>query len=348
MALTPLLCLGLVLTGCATTQTKSAQRASDQQQLEDLTERLEEVERTNGRITVRMEDLEDQLFLLNDRVESHRLALQRRDYQPDSPRHYASRGQGAALSQPPQPAPETSYYEGAAPSRDVQRASPQRPVKRIRLSRSQEDTSTASMEAAQASSAPATEEEPYEEVVISEEQYRAFFGEEEAAPTSSPLSNAPRRAQPAVTDERLSSSTPAVSSKKKRSAAATDSPLKSTGLRLYKDALSAYRAGNYQRALEGFESFLAAQPKPDYVDNALYWIGECHYGLGHLDQAVSYFERVLTEQPDGNKVPDAMLKMSIALEKQGRVELSRQVIQDLIGQYPQTHAADLGAKRLAP
>ena len=83
------------------------------------------------------------------------------------------------------------------------------------------------------------------------------------------------------------------------------------------------------------------------MDNALYWIGECHYGLGDFTRAVSFFERVMEEQPDGNKVPDAMLKMSLALDQLGNRDRAEQVLETLTQRYPMTNAAQLGAKRLA-
>lgn len=338
----------LVLFGTSACAT-SAQQAQNKEALDQMnavTERVEEVERTNSRLTVRMEELEDQLFLLNDRVESHRLALQRRSYKP--------RSATARLNTPqaPQPAPESYYYEEQGGS-NVYQPRAQRPIKRIQLSdpkaqvevaRKQDPTPAAS----------STKEEDYEHVVISEDEYREFFGEPRstASNSSATPSSGGRRAQPSVTSEKLgaspttkSSSAPAAP--KAQHAEGGAAP-KSTGLRLYKDSLSAYRAGNYHSALVGFQAFLKSKPKRDYVDNALYWIGECYYGLGQLDDAIVHFERVLAEEPNGNKVPDAMLKMSLAFEKKGSPEQAKKVLEELVGQYPDTHAAGLGQKRLSP
>ena len=67
-----------LLTGCVTPQTQS-EKASEAQAAA-TTVRLQESERLNGRLTVRIEELEDQVFLLQDRVEANRLSLQRRGY----------------------------------------------------------------------------------------------------------------------------------------------------------------------------------------------------------------------------------------------------------------------------
>lgn len=349
---------GGLTTGCAHTATQSKQ--SEQERA--LQARLDEVERTNGRLSVRIEELEDQLFLLNDRVEAHRLALQRRGFMRD---------RALALApQAPGPAPETYYVDGQdTAANNVQTPRAQRQVTRIPLG-TKNVTAPTKPERQESEPATARAAEPssdVQDVVYSEKQYRDFAGEparsQDDAPSRSSASNTSsygRQAQPPVTDERLgaasakSSPAPARELLEKRFApepektpSSAPSAAPKGGLAAYRDALAQYRAGNYQEALTGFEGFLAAGPKEDYVDNALYWIGECHYGLGHYADAITQFERVLNEQADGNKVPDAMLKMSLAMERVGQRERALKVLNDLVSRYPMTNAAGLGKKRLA-
>lgn len=348
---------GGLTTGCAHTATQNKQ--SEQERA--LQSRLDEVERTNGRLSVRVEELEDQLFLLNDRVEAHRLALQRRGFMRD---------RALALApQAPSPAPETYYVEGQdTATNNVQTPRAQRQVTRIPLG-TKNVTAPSKPERQepqeQAAREPSSE---VQDIVYSEKQYRDFAGEpaprpsQNSAPSrstsSSESSSYGQNAQPPVTNERLgaagtkSAPAPARELLEKRFAPEPDKKPASSpavpkgGLSVYRDALAQYRAGNYQEALTGFEGFLAAGPKDDYVDNALYWIGECHYGLGHYADAITQFERVLNEQADGNKVPDAMLKMSLAMERVGQRERALKVLNDLVNRYPLTNAAGLGKKRL--
>lgn len=332
--------ISLFGTGCAAGQ--EAQR--DQEQLDVLKERVEEVERTNGRLTVRMEELEDQLFLLNDRVESHRIALQRRAYQQRQQRYAYNDARRA-----PAPAPESYYQQPSA----YNQPAPRRPVTRIPLSQPQGDVAAPARQPQRAPARPEASQrgqrEEEAEIVITDEDFRKFAG----TPRREPASPA-RAAQPPVTDEKLKTTAEKKGGAVKKSSPAPEKPAvaepsqpKRSGLRLYKDSLAAYRAGRFQEALAGFEAFLAEGPKQDYVDNALYWIGECHYGLGQYDQAIQHFERVLREQPDGNKVPDAMLKMSLALDRVGQSERASSMLEALTQRYPMTNAARLGQKRLA-
>jgi TolA-binding protein len=62
---------------------------------------------------------------------------------------------------------------------------------------------------------------------------------------------------------------------------------------------------------------------------------------------VSFFQRVMSEQPDGNKVPDAMLKMSLAYDRVGRGAEATRLLDDLNRQYPATNAGRLASQRLA-
>jgi TolA-binding protein len=88
-------------------------------------------------------------------------------------------------------------------------------------------------------------------------------------------------------------------------------------------------------------------PRRDYQDNGLYWIGECYFGLGRHERSIDYFERVINEQPDGNKVPDAMLKMALAYKELGNRAKTRSLLEKLTNRYPTTNAGRLGKKKLS-
>lgn len=335
--------------GCAT----GAQQARESEQAKQLKGRLEEVERTNGRLTVRVEELEDQLYLLHDRVEAQRIAMQRRDTGRDA-YAYAPRA--------PQPAPESYYGEEDAYQKRgrVREAAPRRAVTRIPI-HDEDSQPVARPVAAQEQGRVRGAESnanAEDEVVITEDQFREF---ERQYGTTSPSSGeggstTKRGGQPSVTDERIEQgrgpakgSAPAVAPVKtaeRPAAPAEQAKATKSGLAAYKEGLSEYRAGNYSQALANFEAFMSSNPQEDYVDNTLYWIGECHYGLGSFDQAIRSFERVIKEQPDGNKVPDAMLKMFLALDRSGRKEDADRVLRELTERYPTTNAGRLGLQKL--
>lgn len=313
----------LLTTACAH---QSEQSTAHEKQLQVMQARLDEAERTNGRLAVRIEELEDDIFLLQDRVDANRIALQRGGVM--SP-------QGSTVSQKPAPTPQT-YWGNTAQQAQPERQNPYaRQVTRIPLGggdeRDWQPTPTVEHASATTNSYGGDDDA---ELVITERDFEAFSRGSGVTPTATGTRKA---AQPPVTSERLPT-TPEL---------AGEAPKKRDALGIYKDALAEYRGGDYRAALQGFEQFLATRPQADYIDNALYWIGECHYGLGAFDTAVSFFQRVMSEQPDGNKVPDAMLKMSLAFDRVGRGEDATRVLEDLNRQYPATNAGKLATQRLA-
>lgn len=335
--------------GCAHQQDQAL--AAQKTQLATVQARLDEAERTNGRLTVRIEELEDDVFLLQDRVDANRIALQRRGVM-------GSRAQAQA-QQAPGPSPET-YWGGNAAYRDT--PAPGAPVTRIPLERSNDNEWTGNTyearqpsdyrEQVPTSSVPTRRSQSEDgEIVIGEHEFAEFerrTGSQPRKSTSSSSSSGTRSAQPDVTDQKLATTDEINGGEaaEEKTAPAPRPEKSKDALRTYKDALAAYRGGQYQEALGGFESFLGSSPRPDYMDNALYWIGECHFGLGSYDDAVSYFQRVMSEQPDGNKVPDAMLKMSIAYDRIGRGAEATRLLEDLTQQYPATNAGKLATQKL--
>lgn len=345
--------------GCAHQPTGPGDEQVRTEQIE-MNQRLDELQRANGRLSLRIEELEDQLFLLQDMTESNRIALRRHGYMQRGT--YLTQNDSRAGDQARAPGPTPESYSGTptpygAPiddgyqAREAQRAN--RDIRRIELPSSPQNAPAPAQPAPQVSPSHA-DDEAMVEVVITDEQFRDFVGDDgrRAAPASSASSSAARsgRAQAPVTDEKLGTSKQLAAKSATRSANASPAAQKKAAknsLALYKAALADYQSGSYARALAGFEAFLAADPNPTYIDNGLYWIGECHYGLGDYQQATASFQRVLSEQPDGNKVPDAMLKMSLAYERMNDLGRTRELLEKLTDRYPTTNAGRLGAQKLA-
>lgn len=348
--------------GCAHQPATEPDAAINAQRVE-MASRFDEMEQTNERLNVRIEELEDQLFLLQDMTESNRIALRRHGYMrrgtyltQNSERANGDDSRARAPGPTPESYSRSSNAYGAPmddgyEARQAQRSG--RRVQRIELSEGHQNRPPAAPsqqpQAAPTQSPASSGDDTMEEVTITDAEFRNFVGDDGRRPAPA-SSRAPRtrkgRAQAPVTDEKLNThkkSSPPAASK------SGDSTKKSpkNSLSIYKTALAEYRRGSYAQALAGFKRFLAADPNPNYVDNGLYWIGECHYGLGDYKQATTYFTRVMREQPDGNKVPDSMLKMSLAYERMDNLSRTRELLEKLADRYPTTHAGRLGAQKLA-
>jgi len=114
----------------------------------------------------------------------------------------------------------------------------------------------------------------------------------------------------------------------------------------YVKAFGLYSANNFNAAIEAFETFLSHAPQSDYVANATYWIGECHYSLSDFPKALIVFQKVLDSYPKSTKVPDAMLKRGYTLAAMKEREKATRTFEELIRTHPSSPAAAKARERL--
>jgi tol-pal system protein YbgF len=107
----------------------------------------------------------------------------------------------------------------------------------------------------------------------------------------------------------------------------------------YDGALALARGKQYDRALQAFTAFLVRFPDHPYVENAMYWRGECFYATGVFARAVEQFEGQIARFPYGNKAPDALLKLGLSQEKVGSKEQAQKTFAELKDRYPKSDAA---------
>ncbi len=120
------------------------------------------------------------------------------------------------------------------------------------------------------------------------------------------------------------------------------------------DAMAAYQSA-YQAlgrrehavAIRELRGFLDRWPAHDYSDNAQYWLGEAYYDQSDFQTALAEFRAVLRKYPDGNKAPDALLKVGFCMSKLGDSDGARDVLAQVVDIYPRTDAARLATQRLA-
>ena len=171
----------------------------------------------------------------------------------------------------------------------------------------------------------------YEDIIVSEEKKRAYFG---TSASQNAVKKYPAKPYENVTDEKL----PQMGGSP--SAEQNSAPI--SPMTFYQEGIDLYRQGSFQDARAKFEKFLAAKPEESYVDNALYWIGECFYGEGLFHEAAGYFHRIVQEYPNANKVPDALLKVALTYQKLGKDDSAREMLRYLMEAFPGTEAARIG------
>jgi tol-pal system protein YbgF len=115
---------------------------------------------------------------------------------------------------------------------------------------------------------------------------------------------------------------------------------------LYRRSLESLRSGRHAEAEAGFRDFLRLFANHDFADNAQYWLAECYYDQKDYPTAVREFRRVMEKYPQGNKVPDALLKLGFCHLALGSTDVARQTLEQVVHSYPGHGAAALATAKL--
>jgi tol-pal system protein YbgF len=118
-------------------------------------------------------------------------------------------------------------------------------------------------------------------------------------------------------------------------------------LALYRRSLEHLRAARHDEAVAGFRDFIKQYPNHDYADNAQYWLAECFYDRKDYGSALREFQRVVQRFPQGNKTPDALLKVGFCYLALGSMRPAREKLEEVTRAYPKHHASALAAAKLA-
>jgi tol-pal system protein YbgF len=331
-----------VLCGCAT-GTKELRS-----ELADLRKRIDAHAEREADQARKLDDLANQIAILQDRVESQRVAAMRQGPPPRLPRvAIKTTAEGAKteiLSDLP-PSDEDVEYAGEA----ARGASGPRPVLRIE-----------GEPPPRGARGRAAAEEPVDEPAAPPATARA----EPAAPavraarraSHAPAVAAAPAAAPGAAGERLpvprAPAPPVPGGLPDKEKAARPAPPRAIAeedgaSRLYQDAMAALRRGEHDVAITGFRRFVATYPQHDFADNAQYWLGEAFYDRKEYALALGEFRQVIERYPSGNKAPDALLKVGYCYGKVGQARAARDVLEQVVRSYPNTSVAQKAQEKLA-
>lgn len=115
---------------------------------------------------------------------------------------------------------------------------------------------------------------------------------------------------------------------------------------LYEQVLAEFRAGQYEKAIQGFNSFLAEYPKSSLADNAQFWIGESYMAQKQHEQAILAYQKVIKNYPNGNKVPSAMLRQALAFYEINDKTSSHLLLRQIMKKYPDSPEAKIAKSKL--
>ena len=92
--------------------------------------------------------------------------------------------------------------------------------------------------------------------------------------------------------------------------------------------------GIYDLAVESFKLYRQQFPESPLADNALYWIGECHYSQRMFEEAIDAFDELILTYPQGDKAAAATSrKASASSSSAGKAE-ALAALKLLVAKYP--------------
>ncbi len=103
---------------------------------------------------------------------------------------------------------------------------------------------------------------------------------------------------------------------------------------VYNTAYADYLQGNFDLAIDGFKIYRDNFPESPLADNALFWIGECHFSQKKFGAAIEEFNDLILNYPQSDKIAATYLKKGLALAELGRKEEALMVLKLLLGKYP--------------
>ncbi|MGZ3597000.1 MAG: tol-pal system protein YbgF [Syntrophales bacterium] len=115
----------------------------------------------------------------------------------------------------------------------------------------------------------------------------------------------------------------------------------------YDSAYEAFKEEKYEKAREGFQTFLKQYPNTEYSDSAQFWIGESYYFERNYEQAILEYEKVIKNYPQGNKTPNALLKQGFAFLNIGDKSSAKLLLEQVAKNYPGTSQARMARAKLA-
>ena len=115
---------------------------------------------------------------------------------------------------------------------------------------------------------------------------------------------------------------------------------------LYNGAYSKLSTGDFKGSREAFKNFLELFPQTEYSDNAQFWIGESYYRDKRYEEAIVEFDEVIKKYPQGNKLPDALLKQAFSFIALNDTNSAKLLLQKIIDRYPTSEQAEIARTKL--
>lgn len=162
-----------------------------------------------------------------------------------------------------------------------------------------------------------------------------------ASGSSAPAAPAAAAAGAAAGNPAPAANTPPAKAAKPMSAAD-----KAAAQAAYDAAFKTLRGGDYVGASRDFRQFIEKYPDHPLTSNAFYWLGESYYVTTNYQVALEAFQHLLSQFPQSEKAPDALLKVGYCQVELKQVPAAKATLETVVKKYPGSKAASLAKERL--
>jgi len=115
---------------------------------------------------------------------------------------------------------------------------------------------------------------------------------------------------------------------------------------LYSNGLRDITSGKYDLARSEFQDYLKYYGDTDLASNAQFYLGEIAYSQKNYDQAVTEYNKVLTNYPKSFKLAPARLKKGMALLALGQKASGIRELREVVSRFPGTEEERRARARL--
>lgn len=115
--------------------------------------------------------------------------------------------------------------------------------------------------------------------------------------------------------------------------AATNPPPNVSPTQMWDRVYAVYTSGQFDLAVEGFQSYIRTFPTSPQADDAQLYIGHSLYSAGKYPEAVAAFQQVISNYPQSDSVPAAYYKLGLTYEAMKQFEPARRAFETVIKNY---------------
>lgn len=101
----------------------------------------------------------------------------------------------------------------------------------------------------------------------------------------------------------------------------------------YRAAMELVKGKKFAEARDAFDALAKNYSSDPLAVNALYWAGEVSLVDGNASKAETRFRTIVDSHADHSKAPDAMYKLGVALDRQGKSDEAKALMAQVIERY---------------